>query len=191
MQSLIALYNTLRGIFWLEKGPQDLPTSYALTGLGVAAFAASRIGVQAFQVPFGDALIMGLVELGVTVTVIVIFLSLRGVFYRAAQMIAAFTLLGAVFSAAIIVALAIMSMVPDIPLMDSFVNVVTFPVMLVNVVINGHLFRESLSTNLGYGVLAALLLFFAVANLSNRFDPDFQPPAARMTRVTPAPTPSK
>ena len=65
---------------------------------------------------------------------------------------------------------------------------VTFPFILVNVVINGHLFRATLSVSLAVGVIMALVLFFLVVNVTNRFDPHLSRAPQEAGRVvTPSP----
>lgn len=182
------LFNVFAGIFRLEKGPQHLPSSYGLLVGTLVVFALARIGVKAYEVPFSAALNMGLIGTAVTVGVILVLLAVRGVTFRAPQMLTAFAGIGAAFGIAVIIALAIISLVPEVPLFAGLINVVTFPLTCVNVVINAHLFRESLSTNMAIGLVVALVLMFTVINVTNRFDPTLQPPGSGASaRMTPSP----
>ncbi|MGH8490800.1 MAG: hypothetical protein ACREXS_18545, partial [Gammaproteobacteria bacterium] len=70
---------------------------------------------------------------------------------------------------------------------QGFRNVVIFPLVLVNVVISGHLFRKSLDTNLAAGVGIALVLLFIVINVTDRFDPTLERTGAGSARMTPSP----
>ncbi len=188
LNMLMGLYHTYNGIFHLAKGPQDLPKSYALLVTALCAYALASIGIAAYKAPFGAALQMGLVDTAVTVGLIVLVLAVRGVGFRAAQMLAAFAGIGAGFGVAIIIALGIISMVPEVPLFAGLITVVTFPLTCVQVVINGHLFRESLSTSLTVGLAVALVILFTVINVTDRFNPNLRPPGAGdSARMTPSP----
>ncbi|MGH8489202.1 MAG: hypothetical protein ACREXS_10160, partial [Gammaproteobacteria bacterium] len=150
--------DTLAGITRLEKGPQHLPTSYALLITSVVVYALIRFGVYIYRVPIESAAIMGLTDAAVTVGIIVLLLAVRGVTFRAPQMLTAFTSIASAFGLAVVFSLGLISLIPDVPLVQGFRNVVIFPLVLVNVVISGHLFRKSLDTNLAAGVGIALVL---------------------------------
>lgn len=179
--------DTLAGITRLEKGPQDLPSSYALLITSVIVYALIRFGVYIYRVPIGSAAIMGLTDTAVTVGIIVLLLAVRGVTFRAPQMLTAFTNIASGFGLAIILSLGLISLIPDVPLVQGFRNVVIFPLVLVNVVITGHLFRASLGTNLAAGVGIALVLLFIVINVTDRFDPTLERTGAGSSRMTPSP----
>jgi len=180
--------DTLAGITRLEKGPQHLPTSYVLLLTSVIAYAFIRFGVYVSKVPIGSAAIMGLTDTAVTVGIIVLLLAVRGVTFRAPQMLTAFTNIASAFGLAIIFSLGLISLIPDVPLTQGFRTVVIFPLFLVNIVINGHLFRKSLDTNLAAGVGIALVLYFAVTNVTDRFDPTLERTGAGTSaRMTPSP----
>lgn len=186
-QSLLNTYNVFAGIFVLAKGPQHLPSSYGLLATTLIAYTLARIGVAAYEVPFSAALNMGLANTAVTVGVILVLLAVRGVSFRAIQMLSAFAGIGAGFGFAIIIALAIISLAPEVPLFAGLITVVTFPLTCINILINAHLFRESLSTSLVVGVGVALVLLFTVINVSSRFDPTAQLTAGDSARMTPSP----
>jgi len=179
--------DTLAGITRLEKGPQDLPSSYALLITSVIVYTLTCIGVYIYRVPIGSAAIMGLTDTAVTVGIIVLLLAVRGVTFRAPQMLTAFTSIASGFGLAIIFSLGLISLIPDVPLVQGFRNVVIFPLVLVNVVISGHLFRKSLDTNLAAGVGIALVLLFIVINVTDRFDPTLERTGAGSSRMTPSP----
>lgn len=179
--------DTLIGIGRLEKGPQHLPSSYTLLIASIVIYALARFGVYIYRVPVGSATIMGLTDTLVTVGVIVLVLAVRGVTFRAPQMLTAFTGIAAGFGLAIIIALGLISLIPEVPLVANFRNVVIFPLFLVNIVITGHLFRRSLDTNLAAGVGIALVLYFVVTNVTDRFDPTLGRTGAGSVRVTPSP----
>jgi hypothetical protein len=186
-QSLVNIYNIFAGIFVLAKGPQHLPSSYGLLATTLVAYALARIGVAAYEVPIGAALNMGLVNTAVTVGIILVLLAVRGVSFRATQMLTAFAGIGAGFGFAVIIALGIISMVPEVPLFAGLITVVTFPLTCINILINAHLFRESLSTSLAVGVGVALVLLFTAINVTSRFDPTVQPAPGASARMTPSP----
>ncbi|CAN5750464.1 MAG: hypothetical protein USCGTAYLOR_00389 [Chromatiales bacterium USCg_Taylor] len=179
--------DTLAGITRLEKGPQHLPTSYALLITSVVVYTLTRFGVYIYKVPIGSAAIMGLADTAITVGIIVLLLAVRGVTFRAPQMLTAFTSIASGFGWAIILSLGLISMIPDVPMVQGFRNVVIFPLVLVNVVITGHLFRASLGTNLAAGVGIALVLLFIVTNVTDRFDPTLERTGAGSSRMTPSP----
>ena len=137
--------------------------------------------------------LMALIDTAMSSGIILAVLWARGVAHRAPQMLTAFSGIGAGFGFAIIVALGIISIgvLIDVPLVQGFFNVVTFPFILVNVVINGHLFRSTLSVTLAVGVFMALVLFFLVVNVTNRFDPHLvrsqQTSGETSGQVTPSP----
>lgn len=173
LATTVNLFNTYRGIFVLEKGPQHLPTSYALLVTMLCAYTLARFGVEQFENDLFPSFLMALIDTAMSSGIILAVLWARGVAHRAPQMLTAFFGIGAGFGFAIIVALGIISIgiLIDVPLVQGFFNVVTFPFILVNVVINGHLFRATLSVTLAVGVIMALVLFFLVVNVTNRFDP--------------------
>ncbi|MGH8535732.1 MAG: hypothetical protein ACREXM_04505 [Gammaproteobacteria bacterium] len=179
--------DTLAGITRLEKGPQHLPTSYALLITSVVVYALIRFGVYIYRVPIESAAIMGLTDAAVTVGIIVLLLAVRGVTFRAPQMLTAFTSIASAFGLAVVFSLGLISLIPDVPLVQGFRNVVIFPLVLVNVVISGHLFRKSLDTNLAAGVGIALVLLFIVINVTDRFDPTLERTGAGSARMTPSP----
>jgi hypothetical protein len=169
----VNLLNTYRGIFILEKGPQHLPTSYALLVTMLCAYTLARFGVEQFENDLAPAFLMALVDTAMSSAIILAVLWARGVVHRAPQMLTAFAGIGAGFGFAMVVALGVISIgnVIGVPLVQGFVNVVTFPFILVNVVINGHLFRATVSVTLAVGTIMALVLMFLVINVTNRFDP--------------------
>ena len=173
LATTVNLFNTYRGIFVLEKGPQHLPTSYALLATMLCAYTLARFGVEQFENDLFPSFLMALIDTAMSSGIILAVLWARGVIHRAPQMLAAFFGIGAGFGFAIIVALGIISIgvLIDVPLVQGFFNVITFPFILVNVVINGHLFRATLSVTLAVGVFMSLVLFFLVVNVTNRFDP--------------------
>jgi hypothetical protein len=179
--------DTLAGITRLEKGPQHLPSSYALLITSVVVYTLIRFGVYVSKVPIESAAIMGLTDAAVTVGIIVLLLAVRGVTFRAPQMLTAFTSIASGFGLVIIFSLGLISLIPDIPLSQNFRTVVIFPLFLVNIVISGHLFRASLATNLAAGVGIALVLFFIVTNVTDRFDPTLERTGAGSSRMTPSP----
>lgn len=179
--------DTLAGITRLEKGPQHLPTSYTLLITSVVVYTLTRFGVYIYKVPIGSAAMMGLTDTAITVGIIVLLLAVRGVTFRAPQMLTAFTSIASGFGWAIILSLGLISMIPDVPMVQGFRNVVIFPLVLVNVVITGHLFRASLGTNLAAGVGIALVLLFIVTNVTDRFDPTLERTGAGSSRMTPSP----
>jgi len=193
LATTVNLFNTYRGIFVLEKGPQHLPTSYALLVTMLCAYTLARFGVEQFENDFFPSFLMALVDTAMSSGIILAVLWARGVAHRAPQMLTAFFGIGAGFGFAIIVALGIMSIgiLIDVPLVQGFFNVVTFPFILVNVVINGHLFRSTLSVTLAVGVIMALVLYFLVVNVTNRFDPQLlrsqQTSGEVSGQVTPSP----
>jgi hypothetical protein len=173
LATTVNLLNTYRGIFVLEKGPQHLPTSYALLVTMLCAYTLTRFGVEQFENDLAPAFLMALVDTAMSSGIILAVLWARGVIHRAPQMLTAFAGIGAGFGFAMVVALGVISIgnVIGVPLVQGFVNVVTFPFILVNVVINGHLFRATVSVTLAVGVIMALVLMFLVINVTNRFDP--------------------
>ena len=179
--------DTLAGITRLEKGPQHLPASYALLITSIVVYTLIRFGVYVSKVPIESAAIMGLTDAAVTVGIIVLLLAVRGVTFRAPQMLTAFTSIASGFGLVIIFSLGLISLIPDIPLSQNFRTVVIFPLFLVNIVISGHLFRASLATNLAAGVGIALVLFFIVTNVTDRFDPTLERTGAGSARMTPSP----
>ncbi len=179
--------DTLAGITRLEKGPQHLPTSYALLITSVVVYTLIRFGVYIYKVPIGSAAIMGLTDTAITVGIIVLLLAVRGVTFRAPQMLTAFSSIASAFGLAVIFSLGLISLIPDVPMVQGFRNVVIFPLVLVNVVITGHLFRASLATNLATGVGIALVLLFIVTNVTDRFDPTLERTGAGSSRMTPSP----
>jgi ethanolamine transporter EutH len=185
----VNLFNTYRGIFALEKGPQHLPTSYALVVTMLCAYTLARFGVEQFENDFAPAFLMALIDTVMSSGIILAILWARGVAHRAPQMLTAFAGIGAGFGLAMIVALGIISIgnMIGVPLVQGFVNVVTFPFILVNVVINGHLFRATVSVTLAVGVLMALVLMFLVVNVTNRFDPHLVGAPQEAGQVTPSP----
>jgi hypothetical protein len=173
LATTVNLFNTYRGIFVLEKGPQHLPTSYALLFAMLCAYTLTRFGVEQFENDLAPAFLMALVDTAMSSAIILAVLWARGVVHRAPQMLTAFAGIGAGFGFAMVVALGVISIgnVIGVPLVQGFVNVVTFPFILVNVVINGHLFRATVSVTLAVGTIMALVLMFLVINVTNRFDP--------------------
>ncbi len=193
LATTVNLFNTYRGIFTLEKGPQHLPTSYALLITMLCAYTLARFGVEQFENDLFPAFLMALTDTALSSGIILAILWVRGVVHRVPQMLTAFAGIGAGFAFAIIVALGIISLgaLIEVPLVQGFFNVVTFPFILVNVIINGHLFRATVSVTLAMGVVMALVLFFLVVNVTNRFDPQLVRPqeasGEASGRVTPAP----
>jgi ethanolamine transporter EutH len=185
----VNLFNTYRGIFTLEKGPQHLPTSYALLVTMLCAYTLARFGVEQFENDPAPAFLMALIDTAMSSGIILAILWARGVAHRAPQMLTAFAGIGAGFGLAMIVALGAISIgnMIGVPLVQGFVNVVTFPFILVNVVINGHLFRATVSVTLAVGVLMALVLMFLVVNVTNRFDPHLMRAPQEAGQVTPSP----
>jgi ethanolamine transporter EutH len=185
----VNLLNTYRGIFALEKGPQHLPTSYALLVIMLCAYTLARFGVEQFENDPAPAFLMALIDTAMSSGIILAILWARGVAHRAPQMLTAFAGIGAGFGLAMIVALGVISIgnMIGVPLVQGFVNVVTFPFILVNVVINGHLFRATVSVTLAIGVLMALVLMFLVVNVTNRFDPHLARAPQEAGQVTPSP----
>jgi ethanolamine transporter EutH len=188
LATTVNLFNTYRGIFVLEKGPQHLPTSYLLLVTMLCAYTLARFGVEQFENDLGPAFLMALVDTAMSSVIILAVLWARGVAHRAPQMLTAFMGIGAGFGFAIIVALGMISIgnVIGVPLVQGFFNVVTFPFILVNVIINGHLFRATVSVTLAVGVIMALVLTFLVVNVTNRFDPHLVRPQ-EAGQVTPSP----
>lgn len=188
LATTVNLFNTYRGIFVLEKGPQHLPTSYALLVTMLCAYTLARFGVEQFENDLGPAFLMALVDTAMSSGIILAVLWARGVAHRAPQMLTAFAGIGAGFGFAMVVALGMISIgsVIGVPLVQGFFNVVTFPFILVNVVINGHLFRATVSVTLAVGVIMALVLTFLVVNVTNRFDPHLVRPQ-EAGQVTPSP----
>ncbi|MCI0402766.1 MAG: hypothetical protein L0212_04505 [Acidobacteria bacterium] len=185
----VNLFNTYRGIFVLEKGPQHLPTSYGLLAAMLCAYLVARFGVEQFENDLAPAFSMALVDTAMSSGIILAILWARGIAHRATQLLTAFAGIGAGFGFAMIVALGIISVgsVIGVPLVQGFVNVVTFPFILVNVVINGHLFRATLGVTLAIGVIMALVLMFLVVNVTNRFDPHLVRPQEAGQMTTPSP----
>lgn len=185
----VNLFNTYRGIFVLEKGPQHLPTSYALLVTMLCAYMLARFGLEQFEHELTPSFLMAFTNTALSSGIILAILWARGVIHRAPQMLTAFAGIGAGFGLAMIVVLGIISIgnVIGIPLVQGFVNVVTFPFILVNVVINGHLFRATVSVTLAVGVLMALVLMFVVVNVTDRFDPALARPPEASRQVTPSP----
>jgi len=188
LATTVNLFNTYRGIFVLEKGPQHLPTSYALLVTILCAYTLVRFGMEQFENDLFPSFLMALTDTAMSLGIILAILWARGVAHRATQLLTAYFGIGAGFGLAIIVALSIISIgnLIGVPLVQGFVNVVTFPFILVNIVINGHLFRETLSASLAVGVVMALVLMFLVINVTNRFDPHLLRPQAS-GQVTPSP----
>ncbi|MGH8478570.1 MAG: hypothetical protein ACREXK_03070 [Gammaproteobacteria bacterium] len=184
----VNLFNTYRGIFVLEKGPQHLPNSYGLLAVMLCAYLLARFGVKQFDTDLAPAFLMALTDTVLSSGIILAVLWARGVAPRATQLLTAFAGIGAGFGFAIIVALGIISIgvLIDVPLVQGFFNAVTFPFILVNIVINGHLFRATLSVSLAVGVIMALVLMFLVVNVTNRFDPELARPQEG-GQVTPSP----
>ncbi|MDQ3772926.1 MAG: hypothetical protein M3461_00280 [Pseudomonadota bacterium] len=189
LATTVNLFNTYRGIFVLEKGPQHLPTSYALLVTMLCAYTLARFGVEQFEVDLGPAFLMALIDTAMSSGIILAVLWARGVAHRAPQMLTAFAGIGAGFGFAMVVALGMISIgnVIGVPLVQGFFNVVTFPFILVNVIINGHLFRATVSVTLAVGVIMALVLTFLVVNVTNRFDPHFVRAPQEAGQVTPSP----
>ncbi len=185
----VNLFNTYRGIFALEKGPQHLPTSYALLVTMLCAYTLARFGLEQFEHELVPSFLMAFTNTALSSGIILAILWARGVIHRAPQMLTAFAGIGAGFGLAMIVVLGIISIgnVIGVPLVQGFVNVVTFPFILVNVIINGHLFRATVSVTLAVGVLMALVLMFVVVNVTDRFDPALQQPPEASRQVTPSP----
>ncbi|MGQ0591430.1 MAG: hypothetical protein ACT4QB_01950 [Gammaproteobacteria bacterium] len=189
----VNLFNTYRGIFVLEKGPQHLPNSYGLLAAMLCAYLLARFGVEQFENDPAPAFLMAAVDTALSSGIILAILWARGVAHRAIQLLTAFAGIGAGFGLAMIVGLGIISIgvLIDVPLVQGFVNVVTFPFILVNVIINGHLFRATLSVSLAVGVVMALVLMFLVINVTNRFDPHLvrsqQTSGEASGQVTPSP----
>jgi hypothetical protein len=193
LATTVNLLNTYRGIFVLEKGPQHLPTSYPLLVTMLCAYTLARFGVEQFENDLGPAFLMALVDTAMSSGIILAVLWARGVAHRAPQMLTAFAGIGAGFGFAMVVALGMISIgsVIGVPLVQGFFNVVTFPFILVNVIINGHLFRATVSVTLAVGVIMALVLTFLVVNVTNRFDPQLvrsqQTSGEVSGQVTPSP----
>ncbi|MGH8566768.1 MAG: hypothetical protein ACREXU_01820 [Gammaproteobacteria bacterium] len=189
LATTVNLFNTYRGIFVLEKGPEHLPTSYALLITMLCAYMLARFGVEQFENDLAPAFLMAVVDTAMSSGIILAVLWVRGVVHRVPQLLTAFAGIGAGFGLAMIVGLGIISIGTfiGVPLVQGFVNVVTFPFILVNVVINGHLFRATLSVTLAAGVIMALVLMFLVVNVTNRFDPHLTRTPAASGQVTPSP----
>ncbi len=188
----INLFNTYRGIFTLQKGPQDLPASYALLVTALCAYTLARFAVEQFENALFPAFLAALTDTAITSGIILAVLWARGVVHRTPQMLTAYLGIGAGFGLAITAALAIISIgtLIGVPI-QFFVTVVTIPFLLVNVVINGHLFRATVSVSLAMGVIITVVLMFVVINVTNRFDPDLARTGQPAANVTPAPQMSR
>jgi hypothetical protein len=189
LASTINLFNIYRGIFSLQRGPQHLPASIGLLFAMLALYTTARFGVKQFEHDLLPSLWMALADTGMNTGVILAILWARGVGHRALQMLLAFWGIGAGLNLAIIGALALISLgtLIEVPMVPGFINVVTFPFIVINLTINGHLFRESLSISLGVGVLLALVTMFLVINVTDRFDPTIVRTPGESSRMTPSP----
>ncbi len=184
----VNLFNTYRGIFVLQKGPQDLPASYGLLATMLGAYLVASFAVEQFENDLFPAFLAALTDAALSAGIILAVLWVRGVLHRAPQMLTAYMGIGAGFGFAIAAALAVISIgtLIGIPV-QFFVIVVKIPFFLVNIVISGHLFRATISVSLAVGVIITLAMLFVVINVTNRFDPDLVRPQQASGLVTPSP----
>lgn len=138
----------------LRSGPQDLPASHRfMVLLAIGYIAGGFISGSVLGEP--DYAARSMVAIGVQFSFIIILLNLRGLGDRIQQTISALSGTGLIFG---IISIYLLSLIdvenPQVELM-AFYMVLFFW----SLAVDGHIYRQALSSKMGTGLLVAVTIF--------------------------------
>ena len=145
---------SLLGMMRLRSGPQDLPAGRNLMlALASAYVAGGFLAGNVMNDP--DFAPSALLSIGVQFGFITILLNVRGFQARVQQTIAALSGVGLVFG---LLSTWLLSMV-DVENPQAGLAAAYFGLFFWSLAVDGHIYRHSLSSKMGTGVLIALIIF--------------------------------
>ncbi|MDQ2694316.1 MAG: hypothetical protein M3Z21_02860 [Pseudomonadota bacterium] len=151
-----ALLNLFVDICLLRKGPQDLPASWALFRLSLAAYAASSLLFQAASVSFAVAVQQSLVDLALLAGLTYLVLNVLGFRRRFVQTLTALAGAGALLQ---LVAWPLWLWTVRAAAGDgagALPQLLFLLLLLWNIAVFAHILRHALSTSRGMGLLYTL-----------------------------------
>ena len=160
------LFFLFRDILLLRRGPQDLPYSTQL----LIAVAALCVIVQASvaltrDTPLGAVLGGALVWLVFTLAALNLMLTMRGLrprFVQAATALLGCTLVFTVLSVPIVLLAGEQPAAPEqMSALQILLGLVSLPLLIWKIVVDAHVFRQSLNLPFAGGVLIAMLWIVA------------------------------
>lgn len=160
------LFSLFRDILLLRRGPQDLPYSTQL----LIAIAALCVIVQASvaltrDTPLGAVLGGALVWLVFTLAALNLLLTMRGLrprFVQAATALLGCTLVFTVLSVPIVLLAGEQPAAPEqMSALQILLGLVSLPLLIWKIVVDAHVFRQSLNLPFAGGVLIAMLWIVA------------------------------
>ncbi len=165
------LFNLIRDICLLRRGPQDLPYSLPALTAVAAGCVIVQLGVAvARSAPLGGVLAGAILWLAVTLGALNLILSLRGLRNRFVQ--SATALLGCALAFTLLsVPIALLVGEPPItpdqltPL-QLLLGLVSLPLLIWKIIVDAHVFRHSFDVPFLSGVVIALLWIIAAMALA-------------------------
>jgi hypothetical protein len=174
LANVTTFFETMAAVGRMEKGPQDVPSSYVLTVVAVLAYGLVKFCDALFQFKtqegfrVGMAALYGSYDTILALAIILGSLAATHYMHRANQTITTFMTVGAAISLVSVGFMLILYVLPDD--MDLLLNTgvtraMRFPLTLLALAMNAHIMREALSTSFLAGVGIALahlmgILFF-------------------------------
>jgi hypothetical protein len=137
----------------LRAGPQDLPSSWLLTGAAIAVLAVqAMVSAQSLSGP-GEAA-RSVLALAIQLTAVTIMLRLRGLSERLQQTLLALALTGIVLG--VLAYLFLMQANPEVD--QPLLAIVWFGIFGWSLAVDANIFRHAFGVTMSTGVLIAVLL---------------------------------
>jgi hypothetical protein len=162
-------FENLAGIGRLEKGPQDLPSSFTLAVLSVALYAFCKFMEGLFQYitvtgefRVGMAVLSGAYDTFLVLAIVLGCLAFKRYLGRSMQTLTAICLVGVAISLVIIAFMVLLYFGPYDLLQTGVTRALRFPLILLNLFINGHILREALDIPFAGGLLIGAIYLFAL-----------------------------
>jgi hypothetical protein len=165
--SVKSFFETIAAVGRMEKGPQDVPSSVALTVVLVLSYclvkfidALFQFQTQDGQFRYGMAALYGSYDTILALAIILGSLAAMHFMHRASQTITTFMAIGTAITLVSIAFMLILYFAP-MPLMQTGVGrAMRFPLTLLALAMNAHIMREALNTTFltGIGISIAHLM---------------------------------
>ncbi len=166
------LFNLFINICLLRAKPQDVPASTTLMLLTLLAILATGVpGTMSLTGGLASALLVGLLDVGLTLILLQIFLAMMGLSSRLIQSATALFGSGVVINLLSLPLLWFMDVSTEHSVNQTLGGVLYLVLLIWSLVIMGHILRHSFKLHLGNGILIAIGYFFLVNTLAQMLLP--------------------
>ncbi len=166
------LFNLFTDICLLRAKPQDVPASSTLMLLTMlAAIVSGMLGAMSLPGGLVSALMIGLLDVALTLALLQIFLAMMGLSSRLVQAATALFGTGVILNLLSLPVLWLTDVSPEHSVYQLLGVVLYFALLVWSLVIMGHILRHSFKLHLSSGVLIAIGYFMLVNTLAQMILP--------------------